>query len=771
MAAPTFQPLTEEAIQRLRVVFKNYLDEKVWVSWKGEQRADGSWSKPPIDPKTGNYVGPNDPLTCSDFETAIAFHRCGKADGIGFNVLETDVVGGDIDDCLNNGEIKPAALEIITRLNTYTERSPSGQGLRFFGVGKGGSVNRKQPVPGANGLKVEVARKANKYFTITGNVLSDYPLALSEKAEIDVFVDEVEGWAKGPKDKKPKGSRWSARHKGRDLDDIIKNGVPKGERSEAVWFVIHAMIRARAKDDAILATLLDRSNKISEHIHDQKQAPEDYARRQIKQARDEIAAKRKSEQEKLLDELNGENAVIMDGGKTWVLRFAEVHHSAGGRQYTFLEPVYLRFQDLRNFYLNRRVNVGDEEKPKWVDVGSWWLEHPDRRQYQGVTFQPGGKKVIDGQLNLWRGWGVEPRKGDWSKLKEHIRVVLCASDKAFYEYVLRWLAWSVQHPDQRAEVALVFLGDRGTGKGTLGNALCTIFGQHQLHASTVEELTGRFNEHLRQCIFMFADEAYGPKDKTAEGELQRKITEPTLRVEGKGKARITVPNYLHVVMASNNDWVIPAGAHERRFAVKRVSDIHRQDKAWFDPLYKQLNEGGYEAMLYDLLNMDVSNWHPRQIVRTAELAEQQEESLTPREEWWFELLQTGVLSGSRATDPSRPISKRYQETLTEVGNYNAGRRRTIWRDGLYESARASTPRLKGTGDAALGRFLSAKEQGCKRTWVNRRRGWQFPPLATCRKAWLARFPDTVWHDPDLTEWRHEPDVGSFDVGGSSEPEK
>src|SRR5262249_40396663 len=298
---------------------------------------------------------------------------------------------------------------------------------------------------------------------------------------------------------------------------------------------------------------------------DQPQGAEKYARRQVEKARDEIAAKRKSEQERVLDELNGENAVVMDGGKTWVLRFAEVHQDVGDAHYVFLEPVYLRFQDFRNFYLNRRINVGDEEKPKWIDIGSWWLEHPGRRQYSGVTFQPGGRKVIDGQYNLWCGWGVEPKQGDWGLLKEHILVVCCAGNKALNEYVIKWMAWAVQHPGRQAEVAIVFIGDRGTGKGTLGKALCTIFGQHMLHASTAEELTGRFNEHLRQCSFLFADEAYGPKDRAAEGELKRLITEDTIRVEGKGKARVTVPNRLHVMLASNNDWVIPAGAHERRF--------------------------------------------------------------------------------------------------------------------------------------------------------------------------------------------------------------
>ena len=104
--------------------------------------------------------------------------------------------------------------------------------------------------------------------------------------------------------------------------------------------------------------------------------------------------------------------------------------------------------------------------------------------------------------------------------------------------------------------------------------------------------------------FLFADEAYGPKDKSAEGQLKRLVTEDTLRIEPKGRESFEVPNRLHVMIASNNDWVVPAGAHERRWVVQRVSEIHRQEDEWFKPLYAEMKSGGLAAMLYDLLRVD-----------------------------------------------------------------------------------------------------------------------------------------------------------------------
>ena len=98
--------------------------------------------------------------------------------------------------------------------------------------------------------------------------------------------------------------------------------------------------------------------------------------------------------------------------------------------------------------------------------------------------------MVTVKLNLWRGWGVKVGVGDWSLMKEHIKVVLAGGNEKAFDYIIRWLAWAVQHPDQRAEVALVFKGGRGVGKGTLGNAMCRIFGQHGVHISNASHLTG-----------------------------------------------------------------------------------------------------------------------------------------------------------------------------------------------------------------------------------------------------------------------------------------
>ena len=48
---------------------------------------------------------------------------------------------------------------------------------------------------------------------------------------------------------------------------------------------------------------------------------------------------------------------------------------------------------------------------------------------------------------------------------DHLRFVAGGDDRRF-QYILHWLGLTVQNPARRAEVALVFRGEKGCGKGS-----------------------------------------------------------------------------------------------------------------------------------------------------------------------------------------------------------------------------------------------------------------------------------------------------------------
>lgn len=444
--------------------------------------------------------------------------------------------------------------------------------------------------------------------------------------------------------------------------------------------------------------------------------------------------------QELLARLNAEYCVIQDGGKTRVLRFDLNEQIKDGHVvHRRLVPVYFNFGDFHNFHKNEKVWVND--KP--VSLGNWWTGHPQRRGYKGLTFRPDLQdEVVGGRLNLWRGWGVTPIEGDCSLMLRHVREVLASGDDDAYAYIMNWLAWAVQHPAEQAEVALVLKGGRGTGKGTLGNAMMYIFGQHAVHVSSVRHLIHHHNVHLRDACFLFADEAYWPGDKSGEGQLKRLITEPTLAIEPKFVDVITVRNMLHVLMASNEDWVFPAGEGERRYAAFQISEHKRQDESWFKPLYEQLKNGGYAALLYDLLRRELGDWHPRKIPMTEALREQQIRSLRPLDAWVLEFLEVGVLPAGEGVDrPNRAVSR---------AEPDADQRNP--RNGLFDLARERHPQLRHVDDQVLANHLKTV-WGCEPWRNSTKRGWEFLPLAQCRAAWEKRYPGWQWRHPEVTDWQ------------------
>jgi hypothetical protein len=253
-----------------------------------------------------------------------------------------------------------------------------------------------------------------------------------------------------------------------------------------------------------------------------------------------------------------------------------------------------------------------------------------------------------------------------------------------------------------------------------------IFGPHALPVSQSKHLTGGFSGHLQHCCFLFLDEAFWAGDVQAEGRLKTLITEKTITIEPKYFAPFQVPNLLHILISSNNDWVVPAGPHARRYAVFKVSEEHMNDFAYFSALHAELDNGGVEAMLYDLLALDLGNWHPREIYKTAALMEQKAHSLRGLDAWIESILQEGSLPCAFNNYPNRSLTRDLTDQAKQFDRYT--------NNSLVPRKLKKLFKIEpfGSGDA---------------------RGWKFPPLPECRKSWETHFGGEWSWLRDVKEWR------------------
>ena len=293
----------------------------------------------------------------------------------------------------------------------------------------------------------------------------------------------------------------------------------------------------------------------------------------------------------LVDRMNEDNAILLTGGKVRI-----VHRDKRSGIHI------MGTQDFNTLMYNKKVTVPGKrgKAPTEADL---WMAHPDRREcIMGMGFFPDEPLWHDGYVNLWQGWGVKPEEGNWQMFDNHIKLIMCGGDEELHNFVLDWIADIIQDPMNPKGTAIVMHGKEGVGKGTFCEMVGKIVGRaHYKHVTNERHLTGNFNYHLMDGLFVFADEViYGGSRSTA-GILKSMVTEKQLVCERKGVDSFMYENRIRLAVASNEDWFIPAGPESRRWLVLEVNDKHANDRHYFDLLYTQmLDEGGLEAMMFDL---------------------------------------------------------------------------------------------------------------------------------------------------------------------------
>jgi hypothetical protein len=419
----------------------------------------------------------------------------------------------------------------------------------------------------------------------------------------------------------------------RGMSEPPVNGHTIAGRNDFL-FRFGCSVRDAVEDEAALLKMLQQKNRratVSDHLNFGTEGP--LPTNEVEQLCKSVVAQkqkeRKNDVKQVIEELNMCHAHVMVGSKARILHIkSDPDH--GWNIHEFYQQA-----DFKSHYANRKVRVGKQLKT----VGELWLSHPERRSYEGVTFNPNG--ASEGYYNLFQGFPVEPARGDCGLYLDHIQNNICKGDEDLYEYVINWMADAIQNPGRRPGVALVIRGKQGVGKGVFVNEFRRLFGPHGIQVTQSSHLVGNFNAHLRDKLLVFADEAFWAGDKRAEGQLKAMVTEENNIVEMKGVDARDAPNFARLIMASNNDWVVPASVDQRRFVVMEAGNARMQDSSYFKALRDQMEQGGRQALMQFLLDRDLSGVELRRIPRTDALAEQQLRSLDSVGQWLYAALDAG----------------------------------------------------------------------------------------------------------------------------------
>ena len=141
---------------------------------------------------------------------------------------------------------------------------------------------------------------------------------------------------------------------------------------------------------------------------------------------------------------------------------------------------------------------------------------------------------------------------------------------------------------------------------------------HYLYINDIDDITGRFTSLQADKIFGIGDEISFSGAIRSNNIIKSKITQGYQKLEKKGHDPVMVDIFLNLVFLSNCDSSVRVENTDRRYFVKRVSDIHRGDHVYFSRLANCLNQDTANHFYTYLMQMNISEFNPREVPETEE---------------------------------------------------------------------------------------------------------------------------------------------------------
>lgn len=245
--------------------------------------------------------------------------------------------------------------------------------------------------------------------------------------------------------------------------------------------------------------------------------------------------------------------------------------------------------------------------PLWINRGAYYLDQ--------VGFDPSGadQRV---KLNTWQGWPLQPAPADQAeagcqRLLDLLRY-LCGEDNGdeVYWWILRWLAYPLQHPGAKMASAIIMHGPQGTGKSTFFQTYARIFGDY---ATVLNQrgLEDKFNSDWSDSkLFLLAEEVVTRQEMWhIKNELKELVTGEWVRINPKNVAAYRQRNQINLAFLSNEGMPLPIDNDDRRHLV--VWTPPQREPEFYDRVNAEIDAGGVAALYRYLLDLDLEDFHPK----------------------------------------------------------------------------------------------------------------------------------------------------------------
>ena len=224
-----------------------------------------------------------------------------------------------------------------------------------------------------------------------------------------------------------------------------------------------------------------------------------------------------------------------------------------------------------------------------------------------VGFDPAGTDARI-KCNLWGGWPTEPKAGKCSVLLELLEY-LCSGEenpREIYQWVLRWLAYPIQHPGAKMRTALVFHGPQGAGKNLFFETVMAIYGEYGriVDQSAIED---KFNDWASRKLFLIADEVVARAELYhVKNKLKGIVTGEWIRINPKNVAAHDERNHVNLVFLSNERQPLVLDKDDRRYTV--IWTPEKLPEGFYGDIRAELDAGGVAALHQHLATLDLGDF-------------------------------------------------------------------------------------------------------------------------------------------------------------------
>lgn len=234
-----------------------------------------------------------------------------------------------------------------------------------------------------------------------------------------------------------------------------------------------------------------------------------------------------------------------------------------------------------------------------------WQKSPGRVSVEAdkIVFDPTSTVGLN-HINMFSGFDVQRKPGDVEPILGHL-FSLCHEDLPVYDWVIKWIAYPLQHPGAKMKTALIFHGREGTGKNLFWDAIVAIYGRYGVTIGQ-SQIESEFNAWMSCKLFILANEVLSRRERRhIKGRLKALVTDPTALINQKNMPVRSEANHANLVFLSNETDPVDTDRSDRRYMVVNCERVF--DREYYRNLAESINVGA----LYDyFLSVDLRDFSP-----------------------------------------------------------------------------------------------------------------------------------------------------------------